>query len=95
MKERIPGYFETRAEINYLLYRLNLDCRVLQMMIKNASNVLKKCNQVGSITDGNIFVETFKSDIARMQQKVTRETNKARRLIVDFMEQQRSRNSNN
>lgn len=95
MKERLPGYFETRTEINYLLFRLSLDCRVLQKMIKNSSNVLKDCNRVGSITDGAMFVESFKSDIARVQQKVTQKTNTARRLFVDFVEKQRSRDPDN
>ena len=88
MKERLPGYFEVRAEINYLLFRLNLDCRVMQKLIRNASDVLKDCNRHGSITSGAIFVETFKGDIARMQQGITRESNKARRLVVEFIENQ-------
>jgi len=88
MKERLPGYFETRAEINYLLFRLNLNCRVMREVIKNASDVLKDCNRAGSITGGVLFAESFKKDIARMQQKITLESNKARCLFVDFLEQQ-------
>jgi hypothetical protein len=88
MKERLPGYFEVRAEIDYLLFRLNQDCRVMRKLIKNASDVLKECNRTGSITSASLVAETFKKDLAKTQQKVIRESNKARSLFISFLEKQ-------
>lgn len=93
MKERLSGYLETRAEIDYLLFRLSNDCRVLQKLIRNASEVLKDCNRIGTTTNAHMFAEVFREDVARMQQKITRESNKARRVVVDFFEKQDKENN--
>lgn len=86
MKERISGYFETKREIDYLIYKLSLDCRILLSLIRNSRAVLKECNQVGSMFDACLSLEQFKADTARVQQRITRHTNKARRLFSDFVE---------